>query len=193
MVLEQLRQMAHGREDSSGINGSGEGKRFVRLLMANQGRIYGYILTLVPSWPDADDIMQETAEVMWTKFAGSEPINNFVSWGIRIAQNKIFNYYSRKNKSEILLDGEFLEDIAHRASVTATAADERIKILQQCLSRLNERDRRLIQIKYEQNITIRRLAEVVQRPVQGLYKVMGRIHNTLLECVRLSLAREDIS
>ena len=43
---------------------SEKGKEFVRLLLANQNRIYAFILTLVSNWSDADDVMQETAEVM---------------------------------------------------------------------------------------------------------------------------------
>ena len=185
--------MTNCSEKVQNSNGGGDGKRFVRLLMANQDRIYGYILTLVPNWSDADDIMQETAEVMWTKFAATEPIENFASWGTRIAQNKIFNFYSRKNKAEVLMDKDILQDLAERASATVAQANHRIRILQHCLAKLNDRDRRLIQIKYEHNITVRKLAEIVERPVQGLYKVMSRIHGALLDCIRRTLARENIS
>jgi RNA polymerase sigma-70 factor (ECF subfamily) len=176
-----------------GSMGGEEGRQFVRLLMANQDRIYGYILTLVADWSDADDIMQETAEVMWGKYEASKPICDFASWGIRIAQNKIFNFYARKSKSEILLTGEILENIAERAWIAADGTDGRIKALEHCLAKLNERDRKLVRIKYEQNITVRKLAEIVERPVQGMYKVMARIHGALLECIQRTLAREGIS
>jgi RNA polymerase sigma-70 factor (ECF subfamily) len=65
-----------------------------------------------------------------------------------------------------------------------------MKALEHCLAKLKESDRRLIQMQYEQNITIKELASIVERPVQGLYKAMGRIHNALLECIRRVLARE---
>jgi RNA polymerase sigma-70 factor (ECF subfamily) len=66
-------------------NNNSDNKDFLRLLMANQNRIYAFILTLVPNWSDADDIMQEAAETMWSKFQQSQPINNFSAWGIKIA------------------------------------------------------------------------------------------------------------
>ena len=166
-----------------------ENKDFLRLLMSNQNRIYAFILTLVPNWSDADDIMQETAETMWSKFGQSQPINNFGAWGIKIAQNKIFNFYSKKKTSEILLSKEILEDITSRASCLAEQTDERINALEHCLGKLRESDRRLIQMKYEQNITIKELAVIVERPVQGLYKAISRIHNALLGCIRRALAR----
>ncbi len=57
------------------------GERFMRLLLANQQRIYGLILALVPNWNDADDIMQETSAVMWAKFDDYEAGTDFAAWG----------------------------------------------------------------------------------------------------------------
>ena len=40
------------------------GKEFSRLLSKHRNSIYSFILTLVANWSDAEDLMQETAEVM---------------------------------------------------------------------------------------------------------------------------------
>ncbi|NLK41754.1 MAG: RNA polymerase subunit sigma-70, partial [Planctomycetes bacterium] len=50
---------------------------FVQLFLMSQRRIYGYVMTLVPNVSDADDIVQETASVMWTKFGEYEPGTDF--------------------------------------------------------------------------------------------------------------------
>ncbi|MCK4629078.1 MAG: hypothetical protein KAT56_08735, partial [Sedimentisphaerales bacterium] len=57
-------------------------ERFLKLLMANDKRIYAFILTLVPGRIDADDLMQETVTIMWRKFDDFEPGRDFVAWGI---------------------------------------------------------------------------------------------------------------
>ncbi|HRS72819.1 MAG TPA: hypothetical protein P5175_13345, partial [Anaerohalosphaeraceae bacterium] len=41
---------------------------FVSLLTAQQTRIYAYILSLVPNFSDADDILQDTTKIMWERF-----------------------------------------------------------------------------------------------------------------------------
>ena len=61
------------------------GGRFTALLLQNQKRIYGLILSLVPNGPDADDIMQEACSVMWKKFETFEEGTNFAAWALRIA------------------------------------------------------------------------------------------------------------
>lgn len=170
---------------------SSQGRRFVRQLMANQGRIYGYILTLVSNWADADDILQETAEVMWCQFEKSGPITNFTAWGIRIAHNKILNYYTKKGRQHVLLTEEILEDVAARAEPISAKNDDYAQALRDCLAKLKVTDLQLIKVRYEQGNTIKEVAEQVGRPVHGLYKAMARIHDVLLLCIRRTLAKED--
>jgi hypothetical protein len=46
--------------DSSRMSDSSKTNEFLHLLMANQKRIYTFILALVPNHQDADDLFQET-------------------------------------------------------------------------------------------------------------------------------------
>lgn len=170
---------------------SQEARRFIGQLMANQQRIYAFILTLVPNWADADDLMQQTAQVMWCRFEESEPVKNFASWGMRIAQNNIMNYYAKKKRERVLFDDDLLKNVMQHTEVVCTNTDVRIEALRRCLHKLREKDRRLIRTLYEQGLTIKQLATQVERPVQGLYKAIARIHDALLQCVRRSLALRE--
>jgi len=171
-----------------------QGSRFVNQLTACQHRIYAFILTLVPNWSDADDLMQETAEVMWRKFQNAGQINDFSAWGKTIARNKVMSFYARKKRERVLFDDSLLKDVIEREEKTSLQEERRLEALQKCLHKLRSNDRHLIQILYGHDITIKKLAKEVQRPVQGLYKAMARIHHSLLQCVRRSLAiMEDYS
>ena len=166
-------------------------QQFVRQLVAHQPRIYAYILTLVPNYTDADDLMQETAEVMWARFEESEPIGNFASWGMRIAQNKILNHYAKKKRRRIVFDADLVNDLAVRTKAACAETDARAEALQKCLGKLKDRDRRLIRALYEQGMTIKQLALQMERPVQGFYKTMARIHDALHQCIRQTLASRE--
>jgi RNA polymerase sigma-70 factor, ECF subfamily len=165
-----------------------QGSRFVNQLTACQHRIYAFILTLVPNWSDADDLMQETAEVMWRKYQDAGHIDNFCAWGKGIARNKVMNFYTRKKRQRVLFDDALLKDVVEREEKTSLQEEMRIQALQKCLRKLCSNDRHLVQVLYGHDITIKKLAEEVQRPVQGMYKAMARIHHSLLQCVRRSLA-----
>jgi RNA polymerase sigma-70 factor (ECF subfamily) len=137
--------------------------------------------------------MQQTAQVMWCRFEESEPIKNFASWGMRIAQNNIMNYYAKKKRERVLFDDDLMKNMMEHTEVACADADVRIEALRRCLRKLREKDRRLIRTLYEQGMTIKELAAQVERPVQGLYKAIARIHDSLLRCVRRSLALREIA
>jgi RNA polymerase sigma-70 factor (ECF subfamily) len=165
-----------------------QGSHFVSQLTACQHRIYACILTLVPNWSDADDLMQETVEVMWRKSQDMGQINDFCAWGKTIARNKVMNFYAKKKRERVLFDDTLLNDVVEREEKASLQAELRVQALQKCLRKLRSNDRHLLETLYEHDITIKQLAEEVKRPVQGLYKAMARIHHSLLQCVGRSLA-----
>jgi len=171
-----------------------QGSRFVNQLTACQHKIYMLILCLVPNWSDADDLMQETTEVMWRKYQDVGQITDFCAWGKTIARNKVMNFYAKKKRERVLFDDSLLDDVAEREEKTSLQAELRVQALRRCLKKLRANDRHLIQVLYGHDISIKKLAQEVKRPVQGLYKAMARIHHGLLLCVRRSLATmEDYS
>jgi RNA polymerase sigma-70 factor (ECF subfamily) len=87
--------------DANGANKRSE--LFLKLLMSNEVRIFSYILRLVPNLADAEDIMQETAGIMWRKFDQFQRTTNFVAWAVEIAHYRILDYRRRERRSPIML------------------------------------------------------------------------------------------
>lgn len=168
-------------------------ERFLKLLMANDKRIYAFILTLVPSRIDADDLMQETVTIMWRKFDDFEPGRDFVAWGIGIARYKVLEYRKKKRKSQIRFNDQVHALLETDAKNMLGRLDERLEALQHCLSKLSERDRKLIAMRYEQDLTIKAISERVEQSIHKVYRGIIQIHDILLRCVRRTLSAKDIS
>lgn len=166
-------------------------ERFLRLLMANQHYIHAYILTFVPNWVDADDLLQEATAVMWRKFAQLKSDNEFSSWAISIARYEILNYRRKNRNSKIQFNDELLE-ILHKKVQQTDHKNDYLQALQLCLSKLNATDRRVVMLRYEEDVTIKQLGEKIGRSAQGIYKTMSRIHDLLLQCVRRTLVSEEV-
>jgi RNA polymerase sigma-70 factor (ECF subfamily) len=66
--------------------------------------------------------------------------------------------------------------------------DDRREALQQCMRKLNHRDRDLIVSRYQPGATARSVAEASGRSVQGTRKSLLRVRNSLLECIRRALS-----
>jgi len=163
---------------------------FLRLYQANERRIYGFILALVPKWSEADDLLQETTIVMWSKFDRFEPGTDFAAWAMRIARYQIMNYRKKKRNQRVQFSDEVLEAIDGRVSAATTQLDTRRDALQACLKKLPARDRELINLRYEYDATTKSVAERVGRGIDAVYKALNRIHVQLFYCIRRTLAME---
>lgn len=163
------------------------GGEFLRLFVEHQKSIYAYILALVHQPSDAEDIMQNVVTLMWERFDEFEPGTNFGAWGVRIARLKALEYHRSKRRDYTFFSDDLFDSLSQSASEKIDTMEDRLRALQHCLMKLGDSDRRLIQIRYEKGLSTKQLAEVMHRPLPGLYKVMGRIHRSLLRCVRMTL------
>lgn len=163
-------------------------EEFTRLLLANQRRLYGFILSLVPNLTDADDIFQDTVLVMCRKFEDLKLKTSFLAWGLSIAQHKILKFREKKNRSRILFTDKTFQIIMERSDSILGNMDQRVRALEHCLTKLVERDKDLIKMRYEKGLAIKDIAMIVGRPVQGMYKVFTRVHNTLRLCIRNTIS-----
>lgn len=167
------------------------GYSFVRQLTQNQNQIYSFILTMVPNWSDAEDILQDTTEILWRKYGQNVQIDNFSALGMQISKNLVYAYYRKKKRQERFLEEDALEDIAIYAKQLNADTENRVRLLHKCLSKLPNRDSELIRLRYEEGLKVKKIAEVVRRPVGGLYKALGRIHDVIMRCIKRSLAIEN--
>lgn len=167
------------------------GPVFLRLYQANERRIYGFILTLVPDWAQAEDLMQETTLVLWSKFAEFEPGTDFAAWALCIARYQVMQHRKRRRAQRIQFSDEVLEAIAERVCATTENFDIRRDALRDCLKKLAEKDQELLRLRYGLDGTVKSVAERVGRGIDAVYKALNRIHVQLLHCIRKTLTTED--
>jgi RNA polymerase sigma-70 factor (ECF subfamily) len=164
--------------------------RFLRLYTKHQHRILAYIFTLVPNRTDAEDLLQDTSVLLWEKFDQFEPGTDFTAWACRVAFLKVSDYRRQFVRARLVLSNELVESIAVRAGELAPHLDQRRKALDECLKRLEERDRRMIMARYEPGGSVDRAAKACGRSLQATYKALYRIRKALFDCVSLRVAEE---
>jgi RNA polymerase sigma-70 factor (ECF subfamily) len=172
-------------------SGISRGRTFLQLYRANERRIYGFILSLVPDWSAADDLMQETTMVMWSKFDTFEIGTDFAAWAICIARYQIMNYRKKMRNRRVQFSDDVLEAIDDKVASAAEDVDAIRDALRVCLKKLSERDQRLIHLRYEPDASTKSVAERVGRRIDAVYKALNRIHVQLLYCIRRRLAMEE--
>lgn len=165
---------------------------FVRLLLANERRIFAYILTLLPNPADAEDVLQETSVVLWRKFPEYRPGTSFVSWACSVAHNMVRNALAKKHRCRVMFDEALLTVVAAEVNQMSDELDLGRSVLVECLDELPPDDRELINLRYEVGATIKSVAASVGRSAEGMYKAMRRIHDVLYDCVHRKVESEGI-
>ena len=160
----------------------------VQLLMKYQRRIFAYIHTLVPSRSDAEDILQEACVTICEKFDQFESGTNFYSWACQIAYWKVRAARKKYATSKIIFNQEVLDVVVETRGQMEEDLDDRHEALSRCLQKLNERDRRMVLIRYESGNNVAEAAQACGRTIQGAYKALSRIRKALFDCVTFELS-----
>jgi RNA polymerase sigma-70 factor (ECF subfamily) len=171
-----------------------ETKRFMSLLVPHQKKIYAFIRYLVPRRTDADDILQETLTEMWNKFDEYREGTNFVSWGLTIARYKIMSFTNKKRPFSLQFSDKTLGLIQDEAQSTCPHKTimERIEILKECMTKLSDKEKKLLRLRYEQDLTFEHIARQFRLSIPAIYKALSRIHASLAKCVRLTLRLREV-
>ncbi len=164
---------------------SDRNEEFLRLLTANQRRIFGFISALVPRSSDADDVYQEVSLALWRKFDQFEPGTDFAAWANQFARYLVLKHCAKQRRlGRLVFDEELLAALADDVAAAASGPDERLEALRGCLEKLPAHSRRLLELRYESGLkTVREVAARVGRSVDATYKAISRIHDALLRCM----------
>jgi RNA polymerase sigma-70 factor (ECF subfamily) len=70
--------------------------------------------------------------------------------------------------------------------------DDRIEALRSCLSKLTEKQRNLVYLRYYKNCTLQNISDYLKRPIHTVYRRLIKINDMLLKCIRNDLAERDL-
>lgn len=158
-------------------------------LAASQRRLLGYIMSLVPSLADAEDILQNTNARIVSKADEYDAVDNFAAWACRFAQFEVLNYRRRKSRDRHVFyaDDALLETLSTESEQSFFESDVVISALDYCEDKLSTADRKLLSQRYRQGCTIRTLAEETGRGEGALRQALFKIRRALLECIQRRL------
>ncbi len=164
--------------------------QFLRLYSAEQNKLYAFILATVHNRNAADEIFQETTIVLWENFEKFVPGSSFGAWAIGIARNKVFEYIRKYKKTRMIFSSDFYESICDYAEEASknNIIDDRMELLEVCLGKLQDRDRKLLKMRFNKNLSMHTISQQTGRSHIGLYKTMSRIITQLRACINRQTA-----
>jgi RNA polymerase sigma-70 factor, ECF subfamily len=163
---------------------------FVAIYTQYEQKLYRYVAALLTHPTDAEDVLQETARVLWQKFDQYRPEEPFLPWACRIAHFEVLNHCQRERTRQKHFRPAVIELLAEARLEHDDLFEAQSRWLQQCIEKLTEHDRHMIEQRYASKHTLAEMAAETGRTPNALYKSMQRVRQMLLECVDSGLKSE---
>jgi RNA polymerase sigma-70 factor (ECF subfamily) len=166
---------------------------FAEYLRQHQSQLFGYIHSLVRDLNDADDVFQQTAVILWNKFAEFDRQRGFVPWACGVARLEVGNFLRSRSRRRLYFTDELnLLLVDTHAKLPPSELEDRRVALGQCLQKLRERDRRLLEHCYGEP-GVNSTAQRQGRSPQSVHNSLRRIRRALFECIRRTLVQHPHS
>lgn len=163
---------------------------FGRLFAQNQPRIYGYIRSLVAHRSDAEDLLQETASILWQKFDAFQPGSNFLAWAFQVAHYEVLHFRQRQKHDVLQFSDRFVDTIGVDVAAKSLLLGDLEQLLAECAERLPPAEQELFALRYHSNVAPKDLANKLGRPASTIYDRLNRIRRMLTDCVDRALKKE---
>jgi len=158
---------------------------FLRQYSRGQLRILAFIQVFIPNLNDAEEILQETSAILWSKWSEFDQSRDFVKWACGIARLEVFSFL-RKRKRRLYLDESILEEIGADPESILRSRDQDHAIqeaLSSCLEELPAEKRSLLTDRYRHGIPVADLAQVENVSARLIYKRLDLIRDMLKRCI----------
>ncbi len=165
--------------------------QFTKDLEEAQGKLFGYIHSLVRDLEDADDLFQQTCLILWKKYGEFDRQRSFFAWACGIARLEVSNFLRARCRSRIYFSDELnLLLLETMEKISRDEAAERREALAGCMVKLRQRDRKLLEECYGGPASVTEIAERSRRSPQSIHNSLRRIRRALFECIHRTLAQE---
>ncbi len=173
------------------LNMNSQAGKFMSLLVPNQRRISAFILSMVPNKQDTEDILQETLAEMWNKFDRFEIGTDFVAWGCTIAKYKVIEFRRKVKNSRLQFSDSLIRILEMESDQKLKKMSSYIDALQQCMQKLSLKELGFLKQRYEDDLTLTKIASRTGISLQSVHKAISIIHSKLVRCIRTNLRLEE--
>ena len=155
---------------------------FLRRFTLAQPALRRYVLAHVPDFHQAEDVLQEVAVVLWDRIGEYQPDRSFQAWAFGIARNKILHSW-RAPSGRMLLTGELSERFAEKLQEVVPKFDRKRSLLKNCMAKLAERARSVIELRYGDGLSTEKIAETTGGSVNAVRILLCRTRRSLARCL----------
>ncbi|MEP3478200.1 MAG: sigma-70 family RNA polymerase sigma factor [Fuerstiella sp.] len=156
---------------------------FLERMTAFQGRLYGFVLSLLGDADQANEVLQETNLVLWKKSDEFQPGSDFKAWSFRVAHFQVMAFRQRQVRDRLVFDEQALEKVYREAMDVDTVFEQKKERLDECVESLSTGSQEVLTRFYVKGESLREIGAVLNRKANSVGQTLFRIRKALIECV----------
>lgn len=164
--------------------------QFLRLYAEHEAALHMFVRAMLPNREEASEVLQDVIVVLWQKFGGA---NDFHKWAFGVARLEVLKFLQTRKRDRHVFDDELVNRLADRAVLLERRHLAEREALEGCLQKLPGAQRELVLTAYTKGVRMDDLATRRGQTPMSLYKLLHRIRQSLLECVRKAVAQEELA
>ncbi len=168
-------------------------REFVQLLSQCERRLFSYILSLVASFSDADDIAQETKLRLWEQFDEYDPDQDFLPWACSIAYYQALSFRKKIQRDRLHFSQGFIDAVAEEVAAQSDILARHEDALAFCMRKLGAESRGLLRMIYGEGLSVKDVAIRQKRKLAAMYQTVWRLRKSLYSCIQGRLAEGETS
>ena len=161
----------------------GKSDDFLRLMTEFQGRLFGYIFSLLGDPDRANDVLQETNVVLWRDSKEFVPGSNFKAWAFRVAHFQVMAFRQKQIRDKLVFEDDMLEAVAFGAREADESFDGRRERLAGCLEKLSAPLREMLRRRYAEGQSLQEIGQERGMTSNAVTQALFRIRQSLVQCV----------
>jgi RNA polymerase sigma-70 factor (ECF subfamily) len=158
-------------------------RQATRLWTLAQPAVAAFVTSVVRDFRDRDDVLQDIAVAVVDSFESYDPQKPFVAWAIGVARNQVGLYMRRRRRDRLVFNDETVACLAVAFSEVAPEQPRQLDFLRDCLQSLEERARRLCDLRYRDDLKPAAISELLGQSANAVAKSLQRIRDLLRDCI----------
>ncbi len=175
----------------------GDQRAFAELMDRYRDAIYYMLLKMVNNASDAEDLTIEAFGKAFKNISQYAPNYAFSTWLFKIATNNCIDFIRKKKANHISLDHNDEEHEKATMEVQAPIMDpeetlineQKIKLMRSVVSKLKPRYRKLIELRYFNELSYEEIAEELELPIGTVKAQLFRARELLYNILKNTSAK----
>lgn len=165
-------------------------EEFTQFWLKAEPSISAYVFASVSGFHDAEDTVQRIAQELAQRFDEYQPNRPFLGWALWIARSRVIDFYRKQGRSQLVFSPELLSRLAKTISQQAEVRNHRREALEACLDQLPDKSRRLLDLRYVEELSAADVAREVGSTSGSVRVLLSRVRTALADCIQRRLAAE---